>query len=207
MNKLHKAIHRVCRIVSGKKGVYCAYGKGNDFGKYLFLHERTSLGSYNHIGNGTMMANAKVGSYCSIAPYVKLGQMEHDLKCVSTSTKIFGPRHGITSFSGDKEPTVIENDVWLAANVIVLQGVTVHTGAVVGAGAVVTKDIPPYAIAVGVPAKVIGYRFSVDTIENLLQSEWWTLPPDKARELCGKLQKNVEIETEKYRKNMEIRGV
>ena len=154
-----------------------------------------------------MMANARVGSYCSIAPYVKLGQMEHDMACVSTSTQIFGPKHGITDFDGDKTPAVIENDVWLAANVIVLQGVTVHTGAVVGAGAVVTKDIPPYAIAVGVPAKVIGYRFSDDTIQTLLQSKWWTLPPDKAREMCSKLQKNVEIKAEKHRENMEIRGV
>ena len=192
MNKIHKAIHRVFRILTGKKGVYCACGKGNAFGKYLFLHEQTTMGSYNHIGNGTMTANAKVGNYCSIAPYVKLGQMEHDLKCVSTSTKIFGPKHGITDFTGDKEPTVIENDVWLAANVVVLQGVTVHTGAVVGAGAVVTKDIPPYAIAVGVPAKVIGYRFTQESIEKLLDSKWWELPPSEARYLCKKLQQEMK---------------
>ena len=192
MNKIQKAIHRILRIINGKKGVYCSCGKGNAFGSNLFLHEMSSVGSYNHIGNGTMMANAKVGSYCSIAPYVKLGQMEHDLKCVSTSTQIFGPKHGITNFDGDKAPTVIENDVWLAANVIVLQNVTVHTGAVVGAGAVVTKDIPPYAIAVGVPAKVIGYRFPEKARETLLQSKWWNLPPEQARTLCAKLQKEIE---------------
>ncbi len=177
MNKILKAIHRVFRIISGKKGVYCNHGKGNAFGSNLFLHETSTIGSYNHIGNGTMMANAKFGSYCSMAPYVKLGQMEHDMKCVSTSTQIFGPKHGITNFDGNKAPTVIEDDVWLAANVIVLQDVTVHTGAVVGAGAVVTKDIPPYAIAVGVPAKVIGYRFPEKIIEKLLASKWWESPP------------------------------
>jgi acetyltransferase-like isoleucine patch superfamily enzyme len=193
MNKVQKAFHRVFRILSGKKGVYCGYKKGNYFGKYLFLHENASIGAYNYIGNGTMMSNAKVGNYCSIAPYVKLGQTEHDLKCVSTSTHIFGPKHGITYFTGDIAPTVIENDVWLAANVVVKQGVTVHTGAVVGAGAVVTKDIPPYAIAVGVPAKVIGYRFCDRIIDNLLQSQWWQLPPMKAREVCHKLQKEIDL--------------
>ena len=193
MNKIQKAFHRIFRILCGKKGVYCKYKKGNFFGRYLFLHENTSIGEYNYIGNGTMMANAQIGNYCSIAPYVKLGQMEHDLKCVSTSTHIFGPKHGITDFTGDMSPTVIENDVWLAANVVVKQGITVHTGAVVGAGAVVTKDIPPYAIAVGVPAKVIGYRFCDSIIDNLLQSQWWQLPPKKAREICRKLQKEIDL--------------
>ena len=192
MNIVVKTVRRLFRIISGRKGNYCFYGKGNVFGRNVFLHERSTVGSYNYIGRGTMMANAKVGNYCSIAPDVKLGQMEHDMSCVSTSTQIFGPKHGITNFSGDKEPTVIEDDVWLSANVIVRQGVTVHTGAVVGAGAVVTKDIPPYAIAVGVPARVISYRFSATTIENILQSKWWTLPPKQARELCGRLQRDVE---------------
>lgn len=192
MNIIKKALRRLFRIFCGKKGVYCQEGKGNVYGKYLFLHEKTSVGSYNHIGNGTMTANAKIGNYCSIAPYVKLGHMEHALSCVSTSTQIFLPKHGITDFTGDIDPTVIENDVWLAANVVVKQGVTVHTGAVVGAGAVVTKDIPPYAIAVGVPAKVIKYRFSEETISKLLESKWWELPPIQARILCSKLQKEID---------------
>ena len=158
--KVRKIFHRLLRLLCGRKGVYCKYGKGNVFGKRLFLHEMASIGNYNHIGNNTMMLNSIVGNYCSIAPNVKLGQLEHDLRCVSTNTHIFGPQNGLTDFTGYKSKTVIGNDVWLAANVVVKQGVTVNTGAVIGAGAVVTKDIPPYAIAVGVPAKVIGFRFN-----------------------------------------------
>ena len=191
MNIIKKAFHRLIRILCGKKGVYCRHGKDNYYGKYLFLHENTTIGSYNYIGNGTMTANAKIGNYCSIAPYVKLGQMEHALSCVSTNTKISNPKYGISDFDGDAEPTIIENDVWLAANVVVKQGVIVHTGAAVGAGAVVTKDIPPYAIAVGVPARVIRYRFSEATINKLLESKWWELPPEKARVLCKELQKEI----------------
>ena len=62
----------------------------------------------------------------------------------------------------------------MGINSIIIEGVTINTGAVVGAGAVVTKDIPAYAICVGVPAKVIGYRFPADLIEKLIKAKWWT---------------------------------
>ena len=186
-----KAVHRLWRILTFRKGIYCTLGKGNKFGKDVFLHEKTSLGSFNYVGYHTMTLNATIGNYCSIASGVKIGQGDHDLKCVSTSTHIYGPKHGITDHNDCAKKTVIENDVWIAANAVVKQGVTVGTGAVVGAGAVVTKDVPPYAIVGGVPAKVIRYRFDDDTIKMLLESKWWELPPKKAREICKELQKNV----------------
>ena len=65
------------------------------------------------------------------------------------------------------------DDVFIGANVTVLDGVTIGDGAVIGAGAVVVKDVPPYAIAVGVPAKVVKYRFDEWTIEALLEKQWW----------------------------------
>lgn len=194
MNFIYKAVRRLIRIVSGKKGVYCYYGKGNRFCSGVFLHEMTKIGNYNYIGNNTMTLNAKIGNYCSIASNVKLGQMEHDLSCVSTNTHIFGGSHGVTDFDGYLNPCVIENDVWIAANAVIKQGVTVSTGAVVGAGAVVTKDIPAYAIVAGVPAKIIRYRFEESTIENLLESKWWELPPKEAVEKCKKLQRMIEKE-------------
>lgn len=61
---------------------------------------------------------------------------------------------------------------------MIMDGVTIGTGAVVGSGAVVTKDVPPYAIVAGVPAKIIRYRHSPETIEALLKSEWWTKSPE-----------------------------
>jgi acetyltransferase-like isoleucine patch superfamily enzyme len=69
--------------------------------------------------------------------------------------------------------TVIGNDVFIGANVTVLDGVHIGDGAVIGAGAVVVKDIPPYAIAVGVPAEVRKYRFDEKTIHSLLRKQWW----------------------------------
>ncbi|MFC2097905.1 CatB-related O-acetyltransferase, partial [Bacteroidota bacterium] len=71
------------------------------------------------------------------------------------------------------EKILIENDVWLGANVIIVDGVKIGNGAMIGAGAVVTKDVPPYAIMGGVPAKIIKYRFEKDKIDFLQKSEWW----------------------------------
>ncbi len=79
------------------------------------------------------------------------------------------------SFEETKQ-THIGNDVYIGANVFVLDGVTIGDGAVVGAGAVVVHDVPPYAVVVGVPAKVVKYRFDEDTIKKLLSKQWWNLP-------------------------------
>lgn len=186
-----KAFRRTFKTVIGKRGVYCTQGKGNKICRGVFLHEMTSLGNYNYIGHYTMTLNAEIGSYCSIASGVKIGQGDHDLKCVSTSTHIYGSKHGITNHNDCEKKTVIGNDVWIAANVCIKQGVNVGTGAVVGAGAVVTKDVPPYAIVAGVPAKVIRYRFDDETIKMLLESKWWELDEAAAVNKCAELQKMV----------------
>ncbi|MBR4307978.1 MAG: CatB-related O-acetyltransferase [Oscillospiraceae bacterium] len=192
---LKRSFHRMGRILRGKNGIWCTYGKKNVFSRGALLHEYCTVGSYNHFGARVMLMNARVGNYCSIAPEVKIGQMDHDLHCVSTSTWIFGSAHGITDGNGFDRPAVIDHDVWLGANVVVKQGVHIATGAVVGAGSVVTKDIPPYAIAVGSPAKVIRYRFEESVIEKLLESKWWELEPDEAVKRCRELQKLVDGET------------
>lgn len=99
---------------------------------------------------------------------------------VSTSPVFYSGRDSISKkFAEYKRPPgkriTIGHDVWIAEGCIIKEGVTIGTGAVIGMGSVVTKDIPPYGIAVGNPARVIRYRFDEKTIQDLLESEWWNL--------------------------------
>lgn len=84
----------------------------------------------------------------------------------------------------------IGNDVWIGTRVIIMGGVKIGNGAVIGAGAIVTKDVPDYAIAVGVPAKVVKYRFSPDIIEKLLELQWWNLSEEELKENIKEFQRN-----------------
>lgn len=134
-----------------------------------------------------------IGNFCSIAPCaVILGNVDHPLNLPSTypfKTLLFCPENSYEELGYNNHDAVsrgnvdIGHDVWIGQNAIVLSGISIGTGAVIGAGSVVTKSIPPYAIAVGNPAKVIRYRFSPEIIERLLNSEWWWLPDEKLREL------------------------
>src|SRR5690606_36153360 len=114
------------------------------------------------------------------------GNHPHDL--VTTSNFIYSPYWGVAEeFNHDlldkyNTPIVIENDVWIGKNAIVLPGVTIHNGAIVAAGGVVTKDVPPYAIVGGVPTKIIRYRFEPHIIEAMLEIKWWAWDDEKIKE-------------------------
>ncbi len=86
----------------------------------------------------------------------------------------------------------IGNDVWIGANVLILDGVTIGNGAIIAAGAVVTKDVPPYAVVGGVPAKIIKYRFNKEEIDFLEQLKWWE-KDEKWLTEYGKYFNNVEL--------------
>jgi virginiamycin A acetyltransferase len=135
-----------------------------------------SFGNHNFIGNGAYFDHcSSIGSFCSISADVKIGLRNHNLKAISTSPNLYLKSRGFVDQDElpVSSPTIIENDVLISGSAIVLEGVTLGTGCVVAAGAVVNKDVPPYAIVGGVPAKVLKYRFDEEQIEFLLQSKWW----------------------------------
>lgn len=154
-------------------------------GKYVTISKECNINANVMIGDGTYIANnvvvnhcKKIGKYCSIASYVSIGLGSHPINWVSTSPVFYSKTRGLvkqTTFNylNEKQPTEIGNDVWIGNNVQILSGVVIGNGAIIGAGSVVTKNIPPYAIAAGSPAKVIKYRFSKEQIEKLLKTEWW----------------------------------
>ena len=136
-----------------------------------------------------------IGKFCSIACGAKFlfNSANHTMRSLSTYPfPIFYEEweHGIWADKAwdNKGNIVIGNDVWVGYEAVILAGVTIGDGAIIGARAVVTKDVPPYTIVGGVPAKFIRKRFSDDTINELLSMRWWDLPPEKILERIKYIQ-------------------
>jgi len=127
----------------------------------------------------------EIGAFCSIAEGVVIfGGGEHLPSWVTTYPLriAFGsPGAGQDGLPATKGRTVIGNDVWIGHGAIVLSGVTIGDGACIGAGAVVSKDVPPYAIVAGNPARVVRMRFESQIVERLLEIRWWNWPIEKIR--------------------------
>ena len=167
----------------------------------VFLNSRMGYATY--VGERSFIKNTEIGRYCSIATDVMTVAGTHPTQFVSIHPAFYSTakQSGFTYVKEDafeeydyldKERKIsvkIGNDVWIGTRATLLEGVTVGDGAVVAAGAVVTRDVPPYAIVGGVPAKVIRYRFSPEEIEKLLEIKWWEKDPawlsEHAHEFCS----------------------
>jgi len=155
----------------------------------------SSIRSFSYIGKNSIIQNVKVGSYCSIANDVFIGLGAHPVEYFSTSPLFYRVRNTF-DYSLIKEDyefkeyqqIVIGNDVWVGARAMIMDGVCIGDGAIVAANAVVTKDVPPYAIVGGVPAKVIRYRFTPEKIEKLLAKQWWSWSVDDIQKRMSELK-------------------
>lgn len=161
--------------------------------KNVTLHCYIKTGKYTQINSGCCIYDdVEIGNYCNIAVYSLIGGDEHPLSTLSQYP--FKGVQRVFSENHRKKKTVIGSDVWIGANALVKRGVTVGVGAIIGAGSVVTKDVPPFAVVAGVPAKIIKYRFDEDTREKILKSKWW----EKDKEILDELEfKNVNDDLEK----------
>ena len=124
--------------------------------RYIY---NSKIGEHNYIGPGVIINRTIMGNFCSIAAYTQIGGMDHSIHSMSTSTVLNHPIR-----SGD---VTLEDDVWVGAACYIKAGVTLGRGAVVGAGSVVLKDVPPYAIVAGTPARVLRFRFDDKIIKML----------------------------------------
>lgn len=143
-----------------------------------------------------------IGKFCSIACGTKFifNCANHTLKSLSTYTfPLFFeewdlPKSEVATAWDNKGDIVIGNDVWIGYDAVIMAGVTIGDGAIIGTRAVVVKDVEPYSIVGGIPAKEIRKRFSPDIIARLRKLQWWNWPPEKIQSIIQYIQNgNIEV--------------
>lgn len=128
------------------------------------------IGAYSEINGATIYPFSRIGRYCSIARNAAIGATNHPIHCLGTSLQLSG-----TKAAREIPETRVGHDVWIGANAVVVGGITVGNGALIGAGAVVTHDVEPYAIVLGVPGRTVRHRFPEPIRTELLALKWWDL--------------------------------
>lgn len=193
---LRKEKGRAPQILDGSRGpveiqpwgtsIETLYEGYNKVANGSFL-SRCTIGYMSYVSEGTKLVDCIVGRYCSIAQEVKIISYTHPSKnFVSTHPAFFSTLKQSGKTYVDKQKfleqvapkydgyrTKIGNDVWIGAYAHIIEGVKIGDGAIIAADAMVVKDVPDYAIVGGVPAKIIGYRFSDEQIGFLQKLKWW----------------------------------
>lgn len=153
---------------------------GNYFGEHCIV-TNCNIGYGTYISAYSDIQLSDIGRFTSIGQYVHVFSGTHPLNFVSTYPSFYS-KLCVTNIEFDtveescfdeQKKTMIGNDVWIGSNVCILGGVSIGDGAIIAAGAVVTKNVAPYEIVGGVPAKFIKKRFSDETIASLLEISWW----------------------------------
>ncbi len=148
----------------------------------------TSVGFLSSIGRYTKVTHSAIGKFCAISWDCSINAVSHPYARLTISAFPYVPHVGRFVAERHQEHRFVDvgHDVWLGANSVILPGIRVGNGAVIGAGSVVTRDVPDYAVVAGVPARLLKYRFSEEMRARLLALRWW----DWSRE---KIQQNVSL--------------
>ncbi len=166
------------------------------YAKNKFNINQVTVGKNTYGGisilNDVPTSKLEIGAYCSIAEEVLfiLGA-DHRLNCLSTYPFKYKILKSVAYEAISKGNIVLGDDVWIGHRAIIMSGVQIGQGAVVAAGSVVTKEVPPYAIVAGVPAKVIKYRFGKNIIDKLKTINYAKLTDDRIRELDDVLYESI----------------
>lgn len=150
--------------------------------------DRVFVGAYSYVNaGGYLHGTVFIGRYCSIGRRVSVGAAAHAMTGLTTSPRLTGSASGPDVTDAylarigapaprPAGPTIIENDVWIGDGAILFPGIRIATGAVIGANAIVRRDVAPYAIVTGASSTPLRYRFGPDVRSDLLASRWWDLP-------------------------------
>ena len=147
----------------------------------------SKIGIYSYIARNSIVHNTTIGNFCSIGPNAVIGYGDHPTHLLSTSPAFYSKTTNFDLKPEDNlffghQPVEIGSDVWIGANVFVKNGIKIGHGSIIGAGAVVLTNVAPYSIVVGVPAKNKSFRFEVETIDKLLELQWWDFPEEILKE-------------------------
>lgn len=147
----------------------------------------TSIGGNTYVGFNCHITRSMIGRYSSVADNVAIGPGEHAVSRVSTSSVFYDEPYDILT----KGDCIIGPDVWIGNSCIIRRGVSIGVGAVIGANSFVNCDVPPFAIFAGSPARLIGYRFAPEIMEQIVRSKWWDLPVPEAKECMKEIEKKI----------------
>ncbi|MFC6490462.1 DapH/DapD/GlmU-related protein [Nitratireductor sp. GCM10026969] len=184
----------------------CRLGRYTAVAERVILRE-VSLGDFSYFERHAEGIYAEIGKFCSIAANTRINALEHPLERVTTHKVSYRPNEYFRYLGVDagfrarrrERGVVIGNDVWIGHGAVVMPGVHVGDGAVVGANAVVTRDVAPYAIVAGVPARLVRQRFAPKLAERLQALHWWDWPLETLFDAVADMQAlDVEAFLEKW---------
>jgi phosphonate metabolism protein (transferase hexapeptide repeat family) len=157
----------------------CTLGRWTEIQANVSISE-TTLGDYSYVVHGTEIIYATIGKFCSIAAYARINPGNHPLHRAALHhftyrAEMFAMGEDDPEFFDWRRsfPVTLGHDVWIGHGAVVLPGVKIGTGAAVGANAVVSKDVPDFAVVAGVPARVLRFRFEAPVRDALLRLSWW----------------------------------
>ncbi len=173
------AIHRTASVRASHFGKFCEVGARTKVAE-------SSFGDYSYVVNDSDIIYTTIGKFCSIAAHTRINPGNHPLERVALSHFTYrsssyglGPDDGSFFDWRRSFRCVMGNDVWIGHGAIVLPGIRIGNGAAIGAGTVVTKDVPPFAIVVGNPGRVLRHRFTPEIITALERIAWWDWTHDQ----------------------------
>ena len=141
----------------------------------------SKIGKHTYISKNAIITLTEIGKFCSIGPNLLCGWGIHPINGISTSPMFYSTQkqngHTLTKENKveERKKVIIGNDVFIGMNVTILDGVVIGDGAVIGASTLVSKNVPPYAVVVGNPMRIIKYRFSEPIIKELIELKWWEM--------------------------------
>jgi len=171
-----------------------------NFGDMDREFDDVKIGKYSYYKRGTKLMNCDIGRFCHIGDNCAIGLFGHDTSQVTTYPLKYHFDNSVVDVGQDStadavrksRQTIIKNDVYIGESVTIFAGVTVGNGAVIGARAVVTKDVPDYAVVAGVPSQIVKMRFSDKIVDDLLDIQWWQWSDDKIKSCIEDFHLDVE---------------